>query len=155
MSQDPVQNVSRLKHFIEQIFNGDPLSMALQSIAGAIGALLSAWSKVNPFVGIYIGLVVVDTILGVRLAKRQGKPFSWSHLLWGPGQKILFTAVILLGAQFMERFVPGEFLAFGMAAYMCAVLFLEAVSKYDTISGTNVLAWVRDRLSTATKPKDP
>ena len=142
-----VMTTDRLKVFIMQVFNGNPVDMLMQSIAGVFAALVSAWVEVNPFVGAYVVIVVVDTFLGVRLSKKQGRKFSWSHLLWGPGQKIVFTTVILVAAHFMDRFIPGDVLAYGIAGYMCAVLFLEAVSKYDKLTDNNILSYVRDRLA--------
>lgn len=147
-------NSERLKNFITKVFAGDPVDMFLQAIIGALGAMVSAWAAVNPFVGAYVMIVIVDTFLGVRLSKKEGKAFSWSHLLWGPGQKVVFTSVILLAAQFMEVFIPGNFLAYGMAAYMSAVLFLEAVGKYDKLSGHSILSWVRARIGSLITVKD-
>lgn len=149
--------LDRLKAFIHKVFAGDPIDMLIQGIVGALGAIVSAWAAVNPFVGAYIMIVIVDTFLGVRLSRKQGRAFSWTLLLWGPGQKVVFTSVILLAAQFMELFIPGNFLAYGMAAYMSAVLFLEAVGKYDKLSGNEILGWVRARIGSlvTVKNNDP
>lgn len=150
---------TRFEKFIEQVFHGNPADMLIQGIGSALGAIVSVWIKINPFVGVYIVLVVVDTFLGVRLSRREGRPFKWSRLLYGPGEKIAFTALILLAAEFMERYIPGEFLTQAIGAYMSVVLFLEALGKYDKLTGHNILALVREKLTwlpakAGTPPKD-
>ena len=145
----------RFKAFTAQVFNGNPVDMAIQAVVGIIGGILSVWVKVSPFVGAYIFIVAMDTFLGVRLSKRKGRPFSWSHLLWGPGQKIVFTAAIMVAGGFMDRFVPGELIAQSISGYMSAVLFLEAVGKYDKLTGNHILDGVRERLSGIFSPAKP
>ena len=144
----------RFKTFLLQVFSGNPADMVIQAMVGITGGLMSVIAEVNPFIGAYIAIVAVDTFLGVRLSKKEGKAFSWSHLLWGPGQKIVFTAVILVAAQFMEVFMPGEFLTQGIGAYMSAVLFLEAVGKYDKLTGNSILDAVRGKLAAFGVKKD-
>ena len=139
--------------FMAQVFDGNPMDMVLQGLVGMIGAVFSVWIKVNPFVGIYCALVVVDTILGVKAARMRGVDFQWSRLLWGPGEKVVFAALMLVAAQYMEEFV-GQWLTRSLGAYISAVLFLEAVGKYDEITGTNVLTHIRTRIaSIITNPK--
>lgn len=139
--------------FMVQVFDGNPMDMIVQGMVGMVGAVISVWVKVNPFVGIYCALVVVDTVLGVKAARMKGKPFQWSRLLWGPGEKVVFAALMLVAAQYMEEFV-GQWLTRSLGAYISAVLFLEAVGKYDEITGANVLAHIRGRIaSMITNPK--
>ncbi len=148
-----MDDASRFKHFIHQIFSSNPADLLLQSVAGAFGAVVSIWAAVNPFVGIYLALVVIDTIFGVRLSIKQNRHFRWRRLLYGPGEKVIFGALILMGAQFMHRYIPGEFLSFSMAAYMSGVLFLEAAGKYDKLTGYNILGFIQERISTLVKRK--
>ena len=149
--------LDHLKGFIHQVFSGNPSDMMIQGVAGALGAIVSAWAEVNPFVGAYVVIVVVDTFLGVRLSQKEGRKFVWTRLLRGPGEKVIFTTVVLVAAQFMELFIPGNFLAYGIAAYMSAVLFLEMVGKYDKLTGNTTLEWVRERIGSLTniKPAKP
>ena len=146
-----VHESTRIQKFIVQVFQGHPGDMLIQGIAAMLGALVRVWWKVNPFVGVYVAMVIIDTILGVRLSKRQGTPFKWSRLLYGPGEKIAFTTLILIAAEFMQRYLPGEWLTQSIGAYMSAVLFLEAISKYDKLTGHHILELAREKLSFLSK----
>ncbi len=137
----------RLHLFLVQVFNGNPWDMILQGLSAALAALLSVWVEVNPFVGIYVALVVIDTILGVRKCHKDGEVFRWSRLLWGPGEKIFFAALVLMASQYMAEFV-GNWITRSVAAYISMVLFLEAIGKYDHLSGTGVLLLIRDKVRT-------
>lgn len=155
VSAQNIGALARLDRFAEQVFHGNPIDMMLQGLFAALGAIASAWMEVNPFVGIYIALVVIDTILGVRVSAKEGVAFRWRRLLYGPGEKVVFGGLILLAAQFMEVHIPGGYLSHGMAAYMSGVLFLEAAGKYDKITGYNIMGFVHERLSAVVKRKKP
>ncbi len=148
-TQGPNQPL-RLMRFADQVFHGNPSDMLMQGIIAMLAACVNVWVKVNPFVGVYVAMVVVDTILGVRLNKRIGRPFLWRRLLYGPGEKIVFTTLILIAAEFMQGYLPlfgtTGYLTQAIGAYMSMVLFLEALGKYDQLTGNHVLAMVRDRI---------
>ncbi len=135
----------RLHLLLLQVFCGNPWDMLIQGLSAAGAALLGVWVEVNPFVGIYIALVMVDTALGVRKCFKDGEEFRWSRLLWGPGEKIFFAALVLVASQYMAEFVGG-WITRSVAAYISTVLFLEAVGKYDHIQGTGLLLVIRDKV---------
>lgn len=152
-----VEHLTRLKAFFVQSFAGNPTDMLLQGAAAFVIStgdyLWKQWEATNWMVGVYFMLIVIDTVFGVRVAKKDGKEFRWSRLLYGPGEKAVFGALMIFASQFMERFIPGDFLATATAAYMSAVLFLEAAGKYDRITGHNILGFLRDRVAGLLKSK--
>lgn len=140
----------RLMRFAEQVFHGDPADMLVQGFIGLLAACVNVWLKVNPFVAVYVALVMCDTFLGVRLSKRMGRPFSWRRMFYGPGEKIIFTTVILIAAELMQGYLPlfgtTGYLTQAIGGYMSMVLFLEALGKYDKLTGNHVLRMVRERI---------
>lgn len=148
---------TRLKAFFLQVFAGNPYDMALQGVVAlAISTgdfLLEQWQASSWMVGIYFLLIIIDTVFGVRLVHKEGREFRWTRLLYGPGEKAVFGALMIFASQFMDRWMPGEFLATATSSYMAAVLFLEAAGKYDKITGNNILAFLRDRVGGLLKGK--
>lgn len=142
----------RFSSFFRQAFDGNPFDMIAQGIAGILGAVLGVWLRINPFVGIYVALVAIDTGLGIAKSKRQGRPVRWSRLLWGPGEKIVFAGMILAASEYVVEFT-GPWLTRSVASYISTVLFLEAVAKYDYLSGKNVLEHIRTVFSSLVTSK--
>ena len=148
------ERLERLRLFTLQVFVGNPIDMFIQFVAGILGVLVGALVSANPFIGFYAVIVTMDTILGIRLSAKEGRRFMWSRLLWGPGEKIVFAAVILYASVWMDMYVPGEMIAHGMAAFLSAAIFLESIGKYDKISGTNILKYARKKLGGTLQEED-
>ena len=142
---------------VKEIIGGTPMEVSAKAVF-AIG--MSLWNNVQ-IIGMSIFgygiLLLCDALMGQALARRAGKPFSWSHFIYGPGKKLSLTAAMLLctavvdGMMPKASWIPESPLFYGSAAFICVSQLLDVAKKYGTLSGSKVANWIEAKLGSFIK----
>jgi len=98
----------------------------------------------------YFILLVADAIMGAMLSTAR---FKMSVFVWGPSRKFLLTVLMLVGASVVETMIPGNFLFFGVAAFICATTLLDVARKYGKLTDSKLIVWLEEKLGAFVKTK--
>jgi hypothetical protein len=61
---------------------------------------------------------------------------------------------MLLAASVVETMIPGNFLFFGVAAFICATALLDVARKYGRLTDSKLIVWLEKKLGAFVKTED-
>lgn len=135
-----------------EIIGGTPMEVITKA---TIAALVMLWGNLQA-IGLslfgYFILLLLDAVFGAVVSMREGKAFSWTHILFGPGKKLSLTAGMLLAAAVVDSMIPNAGwipdspLFYGVAMFVSTTMLLDVGQKYGKLTGSKVVLWIEARL---------
>jgi len=136
---------------VKEIVGGTPAEVIVKILLAAAASLWASLEMIGLSVFGYFILLVADAIMGAMLSTAR---FKMSVFVWGPSRKFLLTVLMLVGASVVETMIPGNFLFFGVAAFICATTLLDVARKYGKLTDSKLIVWLEEKLGAFVKTKD-
>lgn len=135
---------------VKEIVGGTPAEVIAKILLAAAASLWASLEMIGLSVFGYFILLVADAIMGAMLS---AEAFKTSKFAWGPMRKFLLTTLMLLAASVVETMIPGNFLFFGVVAFICATTLLDVGRKYGRLTGSKLVEWLEEKLGGFVKTK--
>lgn len=139
---------------IKEIIGGTPAEVTIKIGLAAAAAMWANLQTIGLSVLGYFILLVTDAIMGATLSMRTGKKFDTSFFVLGPAKKFGLTTLMLLCGAVVDTMIPGNFLFYGIAAFICATALIDVARKYGRLTGSKLVAWIEHKLETFVKVPD-
>lgn len=123
-------------------------------VAIAFAATVDWLIPITTFVGVVLMLVVVDLITGIQAAKTRKQAVHSRGLQRTTIKFTMYTAAILAAHAVEHTFFKGFPMVFSISAYIAVTEFWSILENVGTVTGTNVLEVVREKLTEFVKSKD-
>jgi len=136
---------------VKEIVGGTPAEVIVKILLAAAASLWASLEMIGLSIFGYFILLVADAVMGAMLSSAA---FMTSKFLWGPSRKFLLTTLMLLAASVVETMIPGNFLFFGVAAFICATALLDVARKYGKLTDSKLIVWLEEKLGAFVKTKD-
>jgi hypothetical protein len=136
---------------VKEIVGGTPAEVIVKILLAAAASLWASLEMIGLSIFGYFILLVADAIMGAMLSKAD---FKVSKFTWGPMRKFLLTTLMLLAASVVETMIPGNFLFFGVVAFICATTLLDVARKYGKLTDSKLIVWLEEKLGAFVKTKD-
>lgn len=138
---------------LKEVIGGTPIEVTVKLIIAGIAALWANLEVIGMSAFLNFILLVIDAGMGAVISKKKGNDISIKYLFMGPFKKFMLMAGMLLAAAVTDSQLPGNFLFYGVTAFISAAGLLDVAKKYGTLSGSKVANWLEDKLGTML-PKD-
>jgi len=135
---------------VKEIVGGTPAEVIVKILLAAAASLWASLEMIGLSIFGYFILLVADAVMGAMLSPNA---FMTSKFLWGPSRKFLLTTLMLLAASVVETMIPGNFLFFGVAAFICATTLLDVSRKYGKLTDSKLIVWLEEKLGAFVKTK--
>ena len=139
---------------VKEIIGGTPTEVLVKIGLAAAAAMWANLQTIGLSVLAYFILLVTDAIMGAVLSMRSGKKFDTWHLTLGPSKKFGLTTLMLLCSAVVDTMIPGNFLFYGIAAFICATALIDVARKYGKLTGSKLVAWIQAKLEGFVKVPD-
>lgn len=136
---------------VKEIIGGTPTEVLVKIGLAAAAAMWANLQTIGLSVLAYFILLVTDAIMGAVLSMRSGKKFDTWHFTLGPSKKFGLTTLMLLCSAVVDTMIPGNFLFYGIAAFICATALIDVARKYGKLTGSKLVAWIEAKLETFVK----
>jgi hypothetical protein len=136
---------------VKEIVGGTPAEVIVKILLAAAASLWASLEMIGLSIFGYFILLVADAIMGAMLSSTA---FKVSKFAWGPMRKFLLTTLMLLAASVVETMIPGNFLFFGVAAFICATALLDVARKYGRLTDSKLIVWLEKKLGAFVKTED-
>lgn len=136
---------------VKEIIGGTPTEVLVKIGLAAAAAMWANLQTIGLSVLFYWVLVVGDAIFGAMIAARSGKKFDFTFFVSGPAKKFGITTIMLLCSAVVDAMIPGNFVFFGIAAFICATALIDVARKYGKLTGSKLVAWIEAKLETFVK----
>jgi hypothetical protein len=136
---------------VKEIVGGTPAEVIVKILLAAAASLWASLEMIGLSIFGYFILLVADAVMGAMLSSAA---FQTSKFVWGPSRKFLLTTLMLLAASVVETMIPGNFLFFGVAAFICATALLDVARKYGKLTDSKLIVWLEEKLGAFVKTKD-
>lgn len=131
---------------IKDIIGGTPAEVSVKVGLAAAAALWANIQTIGLSVLAYFILLVADAIMGAVLSMRDGGKFNTWHFTMGPSKKFALTTLMLFCSAIVDTMIPGNFLFYGIAAFICATALIDVARKYGRLTGSKLVAWIEHKL---------
>lgn len=138
---------------LKKIIGGTPIEVLAKIVLAGAAALWANLEVIGMSAFLNFVLIVIDAGMGAAISTKRGNEISIKYLFMGPSKKFLLMAGMLLAAAVTDSMIPGNFLFYGVGAFISAAALLDVAKKYGTLSGSKVANWLEDKLGTLL-PKD-
>ena len=139
---------------VKEIIGGTPTEVLVKIGLAAAAAMWANLQTIGLSVLAYFILLVTDAIMGAVLSMRSGKKFDTWHFTLGPSKKFGLTTLMLLCSAVVDTMIPGNFLFYGIAAFICATALIDVARKYGKLTGSKLVAWIEHKLDGFVKVPD-
>jgi hypothetical protein len=140
---------------IRDIIGGTPAEVTVKVGLAAAAALWANLQTIGLSVLAYFILLIVDAAMGAMLSMRSGKKWDTWHFTMGPSKKFALTTLMLFCSAIVDTMIPGNFLFYGIAAFICATALIDVARKYGKLTGSRLVAWIENKLEVFIKvPED-
>ena len=133
---------------VKEIVGGTPAEVIVKILLAAAASLWASLEMIGLSIFGYFILLVADAVMGAMLSSAA---FKTSKFVWGPSRKFLLTTLMLLAASVVETMIPGNFLFFGVAAFICATALLDVARKYGRLTDSKLIVWLEKKLGAFVK----
>lgn len=139
---------------IKEIIGGTPVEVSVKVGLAAAAALWANLETIGLSVLAYFILLIADAVMGAMLSMRAGKKFDTWHFTLGPSKKFALTTLMLFCSALVDTLIPGNFLFYGIAAFICATALIDVARKYGKLTGSKLVAWIEHKLGAFIKVPD-
>lgn len=120
----------------------------------AFAAFVDWLLPIASFVGVTFALVGIDLATGIQAARTKGVSIHSRGLQRTVLKFLMYTAAILAANTVESVFFKGFPMVFSISAYIAVTELWSILENVGTVTGTNVLEAVREKLSEIVKKKD-
>ena len=131
---------------VKEIIGGTPTEVLVKIALAAAAAMWANLQTIGLSVLGYFILLVSDAVMGAVLSLRTGKKFDTTFFALGPAKKFGLTTLMLLCSAVVDTMIPGNFLFYGIAAFICATALIDVARKYGKLTGSKLVAWIEAKL---------
>jgi phage-related holin len=111
-----------------------------------------AWAMpVRDFVAVTLIIVFADLVTGIQAAKKRGELIHSKGLRRSITKFTMYVIAILAGHAVQTVYFPDFPMVFTISSYISMTEFWSVLENVGTVTGTNVLDSVREKLTTILK----